>query len=77
MEQDGDITLIELRDALYMAEGVRAHHTSISKALRSLGFIYKNAFDSKVNQTACSQDQSRAEWLKSRQPLMSRLPEKT
>ena len=41
VEQSPDITLCELRDALFMAEGVRVHHTSISKALRRLGFTYK------------------------------------
>ncbi len=41
VNQDGDITLMELCDALFMAEGVRVHHTSVSKALRRLGYTYK------------------------------------
>ena len=41
VEQDPDITLPELRDALEMAAGVRAHPTSISRTLRRLGFSYK------------------------------------
>ena len=41
VEQDPDITLPELRDALEMAEGVTVHTTSISRVLRHLGFTYK------------------------------------
>lgn len=56
VEQDSDITLCELRDALWMAEGVRVHHTSISKALRRLGFTYKKNFDrQRTRQAACAQ----------------------
>ena len=36
VKQDPDITLCELRDALFMAEGVRVHHTSISKTKLAL-----------------------------------------
>ncbi|WP_068088498.1 hypothetical protein [Polycladidibacter stylochi] len=60
VEQDGDITLIELSDALFMAQGMRVHHTSISKALRRLGFTYKkNAAGSRARQAPCSQRASR------------------
>jgi hypothetical protein len=39
--QDPDITLFDLRDALAMAEGVKAHHSSIAALLSRLGFTYK------------------------------------
>lgn len=41
IEQDPDITLFELRDALAEAEGVRVHHSSIANMLSQLGFTYK------------------------------------
>lgn len=41
VEQDPDITLFELRDALAEAEDVRVHHSAIAKALKRLGFTYK------------------------------------
>ncbi len=43
VEQDPDITMPELRDALAEAEGVRVHETSLSRALRRLGFTYKKS----------------------------------
>ncbi|MDQ1902336.1 hypothetical protein RAH32_18095 [Paracoccus sp. WLY502] len=39
--QDPDITLFELRDALAMAEGVEAPHSSIAALLSRLGFTYR------------------------------------
>ncbi|MFT4012417.1 MAG: transposase [Paracoccus sp. (in: a-proteobacteria)] len=41
LAQDLDITLLELRDALAAAEGVRVHHSSIASLLSRLGFTYK------------------------------------
>jgi transposase len=41
IEQDPDITLFELRDALTDAEGLRVHHASIARFLARLGFTYK------------------------------------
>ena len=43
VEQDPDITLFELRDALAEAEGVAVHHSAIARALRRLGFTYKKS----------------------------------
>ena len=39
--QDPDVTMTELRDGLLEAEGVLVHHTSLSRALRRLGYRYK------------------------------------
>ena len=36
--QDPDMTLFELRDALAMAEGLEAHHSSIAAALLQKSF---------------------------------------
>lgn len=41
VEQDPDITLTELRDALAEAGGVEVHYSTISYALRRFGFTYK------------------------------------
>lgn len=41
IEQDPDITLVELRDALAAAEGVAAHISSIGAALAKQGYRYK------------------------------------
>jgi transposase len=41
VEQDPDITLFELRDALADAEGVQVHHSSLGRALERVGFTYK------------------------------------
>ena len=41
IEQDADITLRELCDALYHAEGVTCNPASIHKALRKHGYTYK------------------------------------
>lgn len=43
IEQDPDITLFELRDALAEAEGVQVHHSAIANLLRNLGFTYKKS----------------------------------
>lgn len=43
VEQDPDITLFELRDALADAEGIQVHHSSIGRALERLGFTYKKS----------------------------------
>ena len=43
VEQDPDITMPELRDALLEAEGVRVHESSLSRLLRRLGFTYKKS----------------------------------
>ena len=39
--QDPDITLYELRDALYAAQAVRVHHSSIDRALKRAGYTFK------------------------------------
>ncbi|WBU59083.1 hypothetical protein [Paracoccus albus] len=41
--QDPDITLFELPDALSEAEGVQAHHSSITNLLSRLVFTYKKS----------------------------------
>jgi transposase len=41
IEQDPDITLVELRDALETAEGVVAHLSSIGAAIAKQGYRYK------------------------------------
>jgi len=43
VEQDPDITLAELRDALVDAEGVRVHTASIARMLTRLGYTYKKS----------------------------------
>ena len=43
--QDGDITLCELRDALFDAHDVKAHIFSIDALLRRLGFRFKKIAD--------------------------------
>ncbi len=43
IEQDPDITLFELRDALSDAEGVCVHHTAISRLLKRCGFTHKKS----------------------------------
>ena len=45
VEQDPDISLMELRDALADAEGVEVHYSTISYALRRFGFTYKTGFE--------------------------------
>lgn len=52
VEQDPDITMPELRDALAEAEGVRVHETSLSRALRRLGFTYKKSLWSRMSDDA-------------------------
>ena len=41
--QDPDITLFELRDALFDAQGVRVHHSTIAQLLKRLGFTHKKS----------------------------------
>ena len=41
VESQGDITLRELSQALEEAHGHRAHHSSIYRLLKALGFSYK------------------------------------
>jgi transposase len=41
VNQDPDITLCELRDALEAAHGVRVHHSSVDRALRRAGYTFK------------------------------------
>lgn len=43
VEQDPDITMSELQSALKDAEGVVVHESSLSRALRRLGFTYKKS----------------------------------
>jgi transposase len=43
IEQDPDITLFELRDALADAEGVVVHHSAIAGLLKRLGFTHKKS----------------------------------
>ncbi len=43
VEQDPDITLFELRDALTDAEGVTVHHSAIAALLKRLGFTHKKS----------------------------------
>ncbi len=43
LEQDPDITMSELKGALAEAEGVDVHETSLSRALRRLGFTCKKS----------------------------------
>ncbi len=49
VEQDPDITMPELRDALFEAEGVLVHESSLSRLLRRLGFTYKKSHWSRTN----------------------------
>ena len=41
VEQDPDITMPELRDALFESRDVLVHESSLSRLLRRLGFTYK------------------------------------
>ena len=43
VEQDPDITMSELAAALIDAKGVFVHETSLSRALRRLGYTYKKS----------------------------------
>jgi len=43
VEQDPDITMVELQAALLDAEGVHVHQSSLSRALRRLGFTYEKS----------------------------------
>lgn len=43
VEQDPDITMAELRGALAQAEGVHVHESSLSRALRRLGYTFKKS----------------------------------
>jgi len=52
VEQDPDITMPELKAALLEAEGVTVHETSLSRALRRLGFTYKKNHWSRTSDNA-------------------------
>jgi len=41
VNQDPDITLFELRDALEEAHGIRVHHSSVDRALKRAGYTFK------------------------------------
>ena len=43
IDQDPDITLFELRDALAAATGVRVQHSAIGHLLKRLGFTHKKS----------------------------------
>lgn len=49
VEQDPDITLYELRDALDDAHGLKVHHSAIGYVLERLGFTYKKRRWSRMN----------------------------
>lgn len=49
VEQDPDITLVELRGALIDAEGVTVGVTAIFRMLKRLGFTYKKRRWSRTN----------------------------
>lgn len=49
VEQDPDITMRELQAALAEAEGIRVHESSLSRALRRLGFTFKKNRWSRTN----------------------------
>lgn len=50
--QDPDITMGELQAALMEANGVLVHETSLSRALRRLGYTYKKSRLWRMNDTA-------------------------
>ena len=52
LEQDGDITMVELSAALHEATGVHAHPNAIGKFLRKLGYTYKKRHWSPPNASA-------------------------
>ena len=41
LEQDQDMRLYELRDALMDGEGIQVHHSTIARCLKRLGFTHK------------------------------------
>ena len=41
VNQDPDITLFELRDALAEAHGIKVHHSSVDRALKRAGYTFK------------------------------------
>ena len=47
IDQDPDITLFELRDALAKATGVRVQHSAIGHLLKRLGFAHKKVAPSR------------------------------
>jgi len=49
VQQDPDITLYELRDALEMAHGVRVHHSAIGYALDRAGYKFKKRASLRAN----------------------------
>jgi transposase len=49
VEQDPDITLCELRDALAAAHGVCVHHSAIGYALDRPGYTFRKRASSRMN----------------------------
>lgn len=49
VEQDPDITMAELQGALADAEGIHVHESSLSRALRRLGFTFKKSHWSRMS----------------------------
>lgn len=49
VEQDPDITMSELKGALAEAEGVHVHESSLSRALRRMGYRFKKNRWSRMN----------------------------
>jgi transposase len=52
VEQDPDITLKELRAALFEAHGVQASLSGIDIVLRRIGYTYKKRASSRMNATS-------------------------
>lgn len=52
VEQDPDITMVELQAALMDAEGVDVHPTSLSRALRQFGYTFKKKRWQRTNAAA-------------------------
>ena len=49
VEQDPDITLCELRNALAAAHGLYVHHSAIGYALDRLGYTFKKRASARMN----------------------------
>lgn len=52
VEKTPDITLFELRDALYAAKLVSVHPSTVAKTLRRLGYRYKKRIWSPMNEVS-------------------------
>ena len=77
VEQDPDITLAELRDALDVAEGMKVHAASVGRMLIRLGYTYKKSHWKPPNDARpVSGDEGlrspRTEWGIAGQPLAFR-----